>query len=96
MTIIAAEFHSIWDQSYDLETACTVNLQSGLITAEVSDDVEGLDLLDREYVQLQDGHAEHAVEEVNGEYFVTNLEALRAEALWGLDVSHVLSSQGSK
>ncbi len=84
MTTITAEFHSIWDQGYDLETACTVDMQSGLVTPEVSDDVEGLDLLDREYVQLPGSHVEHEIEDIDGQYFVVNLEALRSEALCGL------------
>lgn len=81
MTTITAEYHSIWDQGYDLETACAVDLQTGLVTAEVSDDVEGLDLLDREFVQLQGSHVEHEVEDIDGQYFVANLDALRSEAL---------------
>lgn len=79
MTTITAEFHSIWDQSYDLETACTVDLQSGLITAEVGEDVDDLDLLDREFVQLPGGKIEHEIEDIEGQYFVVNLEALAAE-----------------
>ncbi|ELQ8317919.1 hypothetical protein R2571_006827 [Pseudomonas aeruginosa] len=84
MTTITAEFHSIWDQGYDLETACTVDMQSGLVTIEVSDDVEGLDLLDRQYVQLPGSHVEYGVEEIDGEYFVVNLDSLRTETLCGL------------
>lgn len=84
MTTITAEFHSIWDQGYDLETSCAVDLQTGLVTAEVSDDVEGLDLLDREYVQLPGSHVEHEIEDIDGQYFVVNREALRSEALCGL------------
>ncbi len=84
MNTIAAEFHSIWDQGYDLETACTVDMQSGLVTPEVSDDVEGLDLLDREYVQLPGSDVEHEVEDIDGQYFVVNRDALRSEAFCGL------------
>lgn len=36
MTTITAEYHSIWDQGYDMETSCAVDLQTGLVTPEVS------------------------------------------------------------
>jgi len=84
MTTIAAEFHSIWDQGYDVKTPCTVDLQFGLVVAEVSDEVEGIDLLDHEYVQLPGSHVEHEIKDIGGKYFVVNLEAFAAEATLGL------------
>ena len=83
MTAIQAEYHSIWDQSVEVESRCSVNSVSGLLEIECSDDdelVHDVCQLDREYVQLSSSSVEHEVVETDGEYFVSDLAAFLAEA----------------
>ena len=52
-----AKFISIWDGNIEIVTNCEYDPETGCIYfTEVSDDgAEGLQCLDREYIELQDG-----------------------------------------
>ena len=50
-----AQFISIWDGNVQIRTNCEYNPETGEITeTEISNDIEGLECLDREYIVLQD------------------------------------------
>lgn len=87
MSIINAEFHSIWDGNFDLETACSVDLQTGRLHIVVSDDVEGLDLLDFEFVRLPGSPVQFEVSDESGNYFIVDLAGFRDAALPLIEVA---------
>lgn len=64
-----AEYVSVWDGGSEVRTPCEVDLKKGTVErVEVSGDAGGLDVLDREYVSLDD--AELAVHRGEGEILV--------------------------
>lgn len=53
--IVDATYVSVWDGGTEISTSCKYNKTTGDVTEIDSADVDGLDILDREYVLLSDG-----------------------------------------
>lgn len=53
--IVDAEFHSLWNDGVDIENTCKVNMDTLEVFDIQTSNVEGLDVLDREYIILPDG-----------------------------------------
>lgn len=54
--IVIATYTSVWDGGTEIETTCKFDTVKNMaFDIESSNDVEGLDILDREYISLQDG-----------------------------------------
>nr|WP_192963391.1 hypothetical protein [Pseudomonas fluorescens]CEK42213.1 hypothetical protein PQBR57_0260 [Pseudomonas fluorescens SBW25] len=77
--ILSAKFVSEWDGGVQILTDALVDLRTGAVQIEVSDDdhVVSLEILDREFVQLACG-SEFETHEINDTYYICDLAALRA------------------
>lgn len=53
--IVNATYVSVWDGGTEISTSCKYNKTTGDVTDIDSADVDGLDILDREYIVLEDG-----------------------------------------
>ena len=53
--IMKAIYVSVWDGGVEVRTSCYFNVENRLVTDIESSDVDGLDILEREYVELEDG-----------------------------------------
>lgn len=73
-----AEFVSVWDGGYQVYSNCTVDLASGIVDPEISDDpeAENVEVLDYQFIALSG--LEIPVEDADEGYKVADLELLRS------------------
>jgi hypothetical protein len=78
MAQVAATYVSEWDGGYQITSNCLVDMDSGIVTPQVTDDpdAESVEMLDREFVQTMAGDFE--VEELDGHYRIIELNTIRA------------------
>lgn len=50
------EFVSVWDGGFEVRTPAIVNSETGEISTKQVEEVDGLDCLDREYFETENGH----------------------------------------
>jgi hypothetical protein len=53
--IVNATYVSVWDGGTEIRTKCRFNTQTNIVSDIEQSDVGGVDILDREYVELEDG-----------------------------------------
>ena len=76
---VAAIFNSVWDGCYEITTNCLVDIQTGIVTPEVSteEEVEALETLEREYVSIASGAEFHVECNDENEHVLSDLSAFR-------------------
>ena len=77
ITQIEVQYISEWDGGIQVSTQAIIDLLTGVVSPEVSDDDNDyqVEVLDRQFVQLKND-TEFEVEEVDGLYVVRDLKAL--------------------
>lgn len=74
-----AKYVSLWDGDNEVVTDCLINTNTGQVWAEASDEVEDLEVLEKESIRLADG-TEFEIEEVDGARMVQDVAGLREAA----------------
>ena len=69
--IIKVPYISVWDGGVEIETSAKVNIKMGEVTdITVSDNVEGLEICERQYVLLNGGQVDVYEDESSYDYWV--------------------------
>lgn len=76
---LLAKYVSLWDGDNEVVTDCLIDTSTGQVWPEVSDDVQDLDILEKEVIRLDDG-TEFDIHEVDGKLMVEDVVSLREAA----------------